>query len=392
MPLEFGQDQIKAHLMELELVLSRIDSGRSYYQILGVDQADSTEEIKSSYQQLIEVLYPSPALGDSSPADLVSQIGRAFTKASQAFGVLASHTNRKEYDSALSAVRSPAGAAPKKPKSVDVAPERGRSERTTTAPLQGAVSGPATLPEIRPPNVGTSRSAGQAYSESYATVNDNRRRCGRLKLSIPVRVTGYDHTKGKWHEMTDTIDVSRTGARLRLHRRVKAGTVLFLTLPMPTKLRAHGIAEQSYNVYALLRTVDPSKNGERAVGVEFLGEHPPTGFIEKPWAVYRARRKGANERRRHRRVERAEAIVLEYLDEKGSLIITEEAQSENIGRHGLRIAGTAAPPEFDLVRINCTRVNFTATATLRDRYRGKDGLERLCLQLIEKEWPREITN
>src|SRR5437762_11138478 len=99
MPLEFGQDQVKAHLMELELVLKRIDSGRSYYQILGVGRVDSTEEIKASYQQLLDVLYPPPPFGDSLTADLVSRIGRAFTKASQAFGVLASHSNRKEYDS-----------------------------------------------------------------------------------------------------------------------------------------------------------------------------------------------------------------------------------------------------------------------------------------------------
>ena len=79
--------------------------------------------------------------------------------------------------------------------------------------------------------------------------------------------------------------------------------------------------------------------------------------------------------------------LIEYLDENGSPIGIEEAQSENIGRYGLRVAGTTAPPEFDLVTINCTRLNFTATATLRDRYRGKDGLERLCLQLIEEEWP-----
>jgi hypothetical protein len=208
-----------------------------------------------------------------------------------------------------------------------------------------------------------------------------------MNIGIPVRVMGHDQVNGKWNEMAETIDVSRTGARLRLRRRVKHGTVLFLTLPLPTKLRAHGFSEQGYNVYALVRTVDPPRKGVRAVGVEFLGERPPAGFLEKPWAVYRAKRRGAAERRRQRREERTEAVMIEYLDENGQSIGRDEAVSENVGRYGLRIVGTTAPSEFDLIVVNCPRLHFEAQAVLRDRYRGKDGLERLCLNLTDKEWP-----
>jgi hypothetical protein len=208
-----------------------------------------------------------------------------------------------------------------------------------------------------------------------------------MRLAIPVRVTGHDQVNGKWNEMAETIDVSRTGAKIRLHRRVKHGTVLFLTLPMPSKLRAHGFAEQGYNVYALVRTVEPLKKGTRAVGVEFLGEHPPAGFIEKPWAVYRAKRRVATERRRDRREDRTETVAIEYLDEDGQSIGREVVRSENISRYGLRVVGTTAPAEFDLIEVNCPRLHFKAVAVLRDRYRGRDGSERLCLNLTDKEWP-----
>lgn len=383
-PLEFGHDRMEAHLIDLESVLSRIDSGRTYYQILGVDRTDSPDEVKASYQQLLDVIFPSPEIADSLSSELASRIDRAYAKASQAFGVLASFTKRKEYDGALlSTTPKPATHAPRRPQAA-IATETANSTRPGSANQQG----PGAAPENDARRVGSMPGSGQAYSESSrASSSDNRRRCGRMKLSIPVRVTGHDHAKGKWHEMTNTINVSRTGARLLLHRRVKPGTVLFLTLPMPTKLRAHGLADQSYNVYALIRTVDPPANGERAVGLEFLGEHPPTGFIEKPWAVYRAKRRGGNERRRHGRVERSETFAIEYLDEKGQPIGKEQARSENIGRRGLRVVGTAAPAEFDLIAIYCARIHFNSLATLRDRYRGKDGLERLCLELIDKEWP-----
>ncbi len=186
--------------------------------------------------------------------------------------------------------------------------------------------------------------------------------------------------------MAETVDVSRTGAKLRVHRRVKQGSVLYLTLPLPTKLRAHGFSGQSYNVYALVRRVEP-RHGVRMVGVEFIGEHPPAGFLDKPWAVFRANRWGGNERRRLNRHDRAEKVTIEYFDESMHSISREEARTENVSQGGLRIAGTNAPVEFDLVMVSCTKLKFESMATLRNRYKGKDGNERICVQLIDKEWP-----
>jgi hypothetical protein len=229
---------------------------------------------------------------------------------------------------------------------------------------------------------------GLVYRESLtAKSGDNRRRCERFKLSIPVRVTGHDRRNGKWHEMTKTIDVSRTGVRLRLRRRVKHGTVLYVTLPLPTKLRAHGFAEQSYNVYTLVRRVEPPKQGVRAVGVEFIGEHPPAGFLDKPWAVFRPKKWGGNDRRRPDRQAQVEKVRIEYFDESMHSISREEARTENVSRYGLRISGTMAPAEFDLVMVSCPRLKFEGAAAFRNRYLGKDGLERICVQLIDKEWP-----
>jgi hypothetical protein len=65
----------------------------------------------------------------------------------------------------------------------------------------------------------------------------------------------------------------------------------------------------------------------------------------------------------------------------------EEARTENIGLHGLRVAVKAAPPEFDLIRISSPARRFESFAALRNRYVGKDGVERLCLQFIDREWP-----
>lgn len=391
-PPDFTYEQIRDYLSDLEVVLRRVDSGRTYYQILGVDRSDDQETLRAAYQRTLDLFYPADAIGGAVPADVASRVERAFAKLSQAFGVLASVTRRKEYDSALLSVarnrRAQAAAtdqhSTRKPEPSN-STGRARPEACQNSQPSG---GSAAAPIHHDPRANPISAGGQVFSESSkANSDNNRRRCGRMKLAIPVRVAGYDQSTGKWSEMGETIDVSRTGARLHLRKRVRQGTVLFLTLPLPTKLRAHGFSEQGYNVYALIRTVDPSKKGMRAVGVEFLGERPPAGFLEKPWAVYRAKRGSAVERRRHRREERAEAVSVEYLDENGQSIGRDEAKSENVGSFGVRIVGTTAPPEFDSISLSCPSLKFEAAAVLRDRFRGKDGLERLCLQLVDKAWP-----
>lgn len=383
--VEATSDQMSTYFLELEGLLGRVDSATTYYQVLAVDRTAELGTIKFAFQRILDLLYPPYEIGRTLPTEINSRVDRVLTKASKAFAVLASFAKRKEYDFALLSI------AEKPSASVDSKPRSMQYNRTELS----AVVNPRDSSVVAPPSdeivISSSSQHGVAFRESSkASTDENRRRVGRFKLSIPARVTGYDRNSGKWHEMTETIDVSRTGVRLRLRRRVKYGTVLFVTLPLPSKLRSHGFAEQTYNVYTLVRRVEPPRQGIRAIGVEFLGEHPPNGFLEKPWGVFRVKRWNGNERRRFQREELSEAVSIEYFDESMQLIKREVAKTENISRFGLRVVGTTAPPEFDLIAIRCPRFKFEALAALRNRYQGKDGLERLCLQLIEKEFPLRV--
>lgn len=377
-----AQDKTRAYFIDLEDLLNRVDSATTYYQVLGVSREDGQEKIKSAFAHLLNLLYPPYVVCKSIPAETTSRIERAFNKSSQAFGVLASFTRRREYDGALQSIASKRLASNAHAQSQVNRPKSDLSGGAR--PRDSSAAAPADDEVI----IDRMPKQGEVYSEySRAKANDNRRRCGRFRLSIPARVTGYDRNNGKWSEMTETIDVSRTGVRLRLRRRVKHGTVLFVTLPLPAKLRAHGFADQSYNVYTLVRRIEPSKEGVRAVGVEFLGEHPPAGFLDKPWAVFRPKSWGGAERRRPRRDELAEIVRIEYLDESMQSISREQAKTENVSRYGLRVAGTTAPPDVDLILVRCPKLKFESLAAIRSRYVGKDGLERLCMQLLDKEWP-----
>ena len=206
-------------------------------------------------------------------------------------------------------------------------------------------------------------------------------------MSIPVRVTGYDKQTGKWTEMAETIDVSRTGVRFRLQRNVKHGMVLHITLPLPPKLRSHGFGDPSYSVYTFVRRIESRGNATRAIGVEFVGEKPPPEYLKKPWSVFRVKRWAGSERRRPTREEKSEWIKVEYLDGNMHSLARERVKTENVSRFGLRLVGTQSPPEFDSIMVDCERLGFRALAALRNKYVGTDGAERLSLQLVDNEWP-----
>jgi curved DNA-binding protein CbpA len=361
---EYAAEQISIYFLELEGLLDRIERSTSHYQILGVERSVSFPEIKLSYQQALGLLYPPYSISETLPSEMISRIERAFNKVSLSFFILATFSKRKEYDLSLASTAS-------RP-----APSQPVRQQPAAPPKNDEVS----LPRVPPQR--------KVYAEfSKSAVDDNRRRAERFKLPLPARVTGYDRKNGKWHEMTETVDVSRSGLTLKLRRRLLHGMIVYVTLPFPSKLRTHGYADSSYSVYALVRRVEPVKKGTRLVGLEFLGEHPPAGYLQRPWAVFRTKKWNGIERRRMPRVDRSEVIRLEYFTDDLQSVIREEARTENVSRTGLRVTVKAAPPEFDLVRVSCPNRGFEGLAALRNRYVAQDGYERLCLQLVDREWP-----
>ncbi|HEY6328035.1 MAG TPA: PilZ domain-containing protein, partial [Blastocatellia bacterium] len=215
----------------------------------------------------------------------------------------------------------------------------------------------------------------------------NRRRADRIKLAIPALVLGHDRS-GKWKEITKTVDVSRNGVAILISRRPRHGLVVQLRLPMPVRLRCHGHTEPGYKVYAIVRRVElPGDDGNRVVGMEFLGEQPPPGYLDKPWAPYRSQRWTGPDRRREPREIRSEQVFVEYLDNSENLIKREKAITEDISRSGVRLILRPNATDVDLVRVTNTDQTFSCLAAVRNRFLDEDGRERLCLKLIEKEWP-----
>jgi hypothetical protein len=352
--------KLNPYFLDLDRLLARVEGATSHYQILGIGRDVSREQIDCAFREILSMLYPPYQVSATLPVEILARIERAFNKVAQAFSVLASYARRRDYDSAVASIAAPSFD----PQSQSQSEPQGMSIRREATPR------PAYIESTRP------------------AATNNRRRTDRLKLVIPARVVGVDNqTEGKWGEMAETLDVSRTGVRLRLNRPVRYGMVLYLSLPLPPKLRSHGFTDPTYNVYALVRRIEPPKKGERIIGLEFIGEHPPPGYLDKPWATFRTRKWAGNERRRSPRIERSEAVRLEYISADKPSTVREEVRTENVSRTGLRVVVRAAPIEFDLIRVTSTARRFEGLALLRNRFQGKDGLERLCLQFLDKQWP-----
>jgi hypothetical protein len=290
-----------------------------------------------------------------------ARIQQSFDKLSEAFSVLANVAKRIEYDGSLAGGK-PSPMIEKPPEPARPAPDEAISIRSNPGQKQ-------------------------VYTEGAARASaDNRRRCERFRLSIPARVTGHDRRSGKWTEMAETVDVSRTGLTLRMRRRLRHGMVVYLTLPLPAKLRTHGYTDPSFGVYALVRRVEPPRKGVRYIGFEFMGEHPPAGYLEKPWATFRTRQWSGGDRRRKRRESRKEVVELEYFNESLQLLGRETAQTENISRGGCRACVRMPPAEFEVVRVSFLARGFESLAVVSNRFNGNDGFVRLCLRFIDTEW------
>jgi curved DNA-binding protein CbpA len=379
-PLNTGK-LISAYYLEIEYLLERVEGATTHYQTLGVERSANNEEVILAYQKSVTVLHPSyHKVRASVPDEMLVRVDQAFKKVSQAFSVLTNTKQRTQYDgqkrTAHSYATLPLGLPKPQPQTRTNAAQPKDGEASEKKHVNAEAVQINVASEMRP-----------VFTRASAQASTERRRCERFKLTVPVLILGYDSAGGKWQEVTKTIDVSRIGVALRMRRRVKHGLVAHITLPLPTKLRSHGFSEQGYNMYAIVRRVEPLTDGMRVVGLEFIGASPPADYLHKPWATFRTQKWNGSDRRREPRAEHAEAVAVEYLDELMQRITREAGVIENFSPSGARVCVRAAPPEFEFVRVTSPKRSFNSLAVVRNQWTGTDGFDRLCLQFVEQKWP-----
>jgi curved DNA-binding protein CbpA len=334
--IDYSEEQIAAYHAELAQLLDKIALAETHYDVLGVDALATTGEIKLAYTRASALLNPSYYdLELPQPEELLARIDSAFEKVAAAFSVLVNFSRRVEYDDSL-------------------------FEREEVQPEE------------------TAKETAEEKAKAL-----ERRRHQRFELSLPVRVSGFSQGGGKWQEMTQTVDVSVSGALLMLSVPVRKGMILTLSMPMPATLRSHGFFESSYEVYAIVRRLEHQDNQSSLIGLEFLGEQPPAAYFEKPWGTFQTATLSNKERRKAPRRKKSQLITIEYLDDGQKLISKEFGTTEDISELGMRVCITNPPDAFSFVKVYVTKGGVEKTAMATNRYTGSDGIERLCLQFME---------
>jgi hypothetical protein len=239
-----------------------------------------------------------------------------------------------------------------------------------------------------------------------------RRKRERLELNLPVRVHGRESVDHEWVELTRLIDVTPFGARFAIARPTEPGRLLHLTMPMPRQLRCFDHVEQQYRVWALVRNIKPVvKTGSLVprfeVGVAFVGKRAPASFELDPTKRYDVTPSPADTglwnlndvgERLHVKSDdpRPETrhsvpidVVVEVFDEKGGITETERTVTENISRRGAAVFTSLNVARGRFIRLTSTQYNIAVVAAVRGRRTGADGIMRLHLEFVDKQWPLE---
>ena len=178
-----------------------------------------------------------------------------------------------------------------------------------------------------------------------------------------------------------------------------------MTIPMPRQLRVFDHVEDQYRIWAIVRYMKASV-AEKAtvfdVGVAFIGKRPPASFEKEPWKRYDISTNvfqplsapedvltpfPAEDQRAYTRHNIPVDMRIEIVDPSGHVIETEHTVTENISTKGATLFTTLEIPPGRFVRLTSEQYRITAYAAIRSRSTGADGVPRIHVEFIDKEWP-----
>jgi PilZ domain len=246
---------------------------------------------------------------------------------------------------------------------------------------------------------------------SHKTSNQKSRRIReRLSLALPVRVLCRETVDYEWTEMSRLIDVTPFGARLTLKRPVEIGRLLHLTLAMPRRLRVFDHAEDQYRVWSLIRNVKlldaaEPKSALIEIGVAFIGKQPPRNFGEDPSRRYdiakqpgesmswikdlsdELRELSETDKRKETRHHIPLEVLIEAFNKDGAISQTERTVTENVSRRGACVFTSLPLSPGAFVKISSEQYQAVSLAVVRASRPGPDGMPRLHLEFVGKQWP-----
>lgn len=227
----------------------------------------------------------------------------------------------------------------------------------------------------------------------------------RLALHLPVRIQGRETPDFEWTEMTRLENVTPFGAGFTLKRPTEKGRLLFMTIPMPRQLRVFDHVEEQYRIWAIVRHMRARRVQNRTmfdVGVAFIGKRAPESFAKEPWKRYEVSTAGfqeapkgeemvrvfpAEDRTDQTRHNIPVDMRVEVVNERGQVVESELTVTENISTRGATLFTTLEVQTGRFIRVISEQHAITAYAAIRSRSTGADGVARIHVAFVDKQWP-----
>jgi hypothetical protein len=227
----------------------------------------------------------------------------------------------------------------------------------------------------------------------------------RLPLHLPVRVRGRETPTFEWNEITRLSNVTPFGAGFQLKHPTEKGRLLHMTIPMPRQLRVFDHVEDQYRVWAVVRYMKPMVVDNKSVfnvGAAFIGKRPPASYETEPWTRYNINTSAfqalakpdemlmpfpSTDKRAHTRHNIAVDMRLELVNIDGEISEIEHTVTEDISARGATIFTTLQIPQGRFIRLTSEQYGVTAHAAIRSRSTGADGVPRIHVEFIDREWP-----
>jgi PilZ domain len=233
---------------------------------------------------------------------------------------------------------------------------------------------------------------------------DSKRIRERLALQLPVRIHCREAPDFAWTEMTRLMNVTPFGAAFTLTRPTERGRLLHMTIPMPRQLRVFDHVEDQYRIWAIVRHLK-SKTTDKGpafeVGVAFVGKRAPASYETEPWKryeisfsatdklanVYEAQQRQSDDSREHTRHHMAVDMLVQMINSDGTVGGSEQTVTENISAQGATLFTTLEIPIGRFIRVTSDQYRTTAYAAIRSRTTGADGIARIHVEFVDKQWP-----
>ena len=227
----------------------------------------------------------------------------------------------------------------------------------------------------------------------------------RLPLSLPVRIQGRETPTFAWTEITRLANVTPFGAGFALKHPTEKGRLLHMTIPMPRQLRVFDHVEDQYRIWAVVRYMKVAVANNSTmfnVGVAFIGKRAPASYETEPWKRYDINTTTMQalataddmlkpltplDQCNFTRHNIAVDMRLEVVDVDGTIVATEETVTEAISTKGATVFTTLQLPQGRFVRLTSEQYRITAHAAIRSCSTGADGIPRIHVEFIDREWP-----